>query len=80
LFFGDFLILVLFCRSIEPKGATEMFDLKEYATSKMNKQNSEGSIEEEFKKDRFFLSSQIEDVDKKSPGSGNDQGDEDDLT
>jgi hypothetical protein len=45
-----------------------MSELKEDATRKMLKENSEPSIEREWKKDRFFLPGQIDDADGKSSG------------
>ena len=53
-----------------------MLGLKEYATQMMLKENSEPSIEKEWKKDRLFLLGQIEDGDEPSSGGSNDAGNE----
>lgn len=41
-----------------------MLDLKEYATNRMKKQNSDRTIKEEWKQDPSFLPGQIDDVDE----------------
>jgi hypothetical protein len=53
-----------------------MLGLKEYATQMMLKENSEPSIEKEWKTDRLFLPGQIDDGEDPSSGGSNDVGNE----